>query len=59
MSPTKHLSPARNLLHMIVEKDAQTLKFGTSSYTVWIKEDGEPDIQTMKVSKSKRIKYGK
>ena len=55
----KTLSQSRNLLHMIVEKDAQTLRFGTFSYTVWIKEDGEPDIKTLKVSKSKRIKYGK
>lgn len=44
---------------MIVEKDAQVLRYGTSSYTIWIKEDGEPDIKTLKVSKSKRIKYGK
>lgn len=44
---------------MIIEKDAQTLKYGTSSYTVWIKEDGEPDIKTLKVSKSKRIKYSR
>lgn len=44
---------------MIVEKDAQTLKYGTASYTVWINENGEPDINTLKVTKSKRLKYGK
>lgn len=55
----KTLSKSKQMLHMIVEKDAKTLRYGTSSYTVWIKEDGEPDIRTLKISKSKRIKYGK
>jgi len=53
----KTLSQSKNLLHMIVEKDAQTLRYGTCSYTIWIKENGEPEIKTLKVSKSRRIKY--
>lgn len=57
MSHTKTLSKNKTQLHMIVEKDVQTLKFGTSSYTVWINEVGEPDIKTLKVTKSRRIKY--
>lgn len=51
------MSKSRETLHMIVEKDTQQLVYGTSSYTVFIKPDGEPDIKTLKVSKSRRIKY--
>lgn len=53
----KKLSRAQVLFHMIIEKDASTMGFGTSSYTIWIDERGEPVIKTLKVTKGKRIKY--
>lgn len=45
--------------HMIIEKDVQQLGFGTSSYTIFVDAMGEPDIKTLKVTKSRRKKYGK
>lgn len=53
----KPLSKSRTVLHAIIEKDAQTIQFGTISYTIFVKEDGEPDLKTLKINKSKRIKY--
>lgn len=50
-------SDAHILFHAIVEKDAQQLQFGTTSYTIFINERGEPVLSTLKVTKSKRKKY--
>lgn len=44
---------------MIVERDAQKIVFGTLSYTIFIDENGEPQIKTLKVNKARRLKYGK
>lgn len=55
----KNLSHNKHILHGIIEKDAQTIVFGTISYTIFIKPDGEPDITSLKVTKSRRRKYGK
>lgn len=53
----KNLSLTKQLLHMVVEKDALTMGFGSSSYTVYINEKGDPVLKTLKVSRSRRIKY--
>ena len=42
---------------MIIEKDAQSMEYGMSSYTVFVKPDGEPDLKSLKITKSKRRKY--
>lgn len=55
----KNLSQNKNTFHGIIEKDAQSISFGTISYTIFINADGEPNIKSLKVTKSKRIKYGK
>lgn len=59
MSHLKHLTIKQNLFHAIVERDAQQIGFGTISFTVKVDENGDPIINTLKVSKSKRRKYGK
>lgn len=59
MSPLKHLTIKQHLFHAIVERDAQQIGFGTISFTVKIDDEGNPIINTLKVSKSKRRKYGK
>jgi len=53
----KNLSKNSTILHAIIEKDVQVMQFGTISYTIFIDADGEPNIKTLKVTKSKRIKY--
>jgi hypothetical protein len=53
------LSKAKILLHMLIEKDAQDMGFGTSSFTLQIDEQGEPVVHTLKVTSAARIKYGK
>jgi hypothetical protein len=44
---------------MLIEKDAQDMGFGTSSFTLQIDEQGEPVVHTLKVTSAARIKYGK
>jgi hypothetical protein len=53
----RNLNKNRSTFHGIIEKDARMIKFGTISYTIFVGEDGEPQIKTLKVNKSKRIKY--
>lgn len=53
------LNKARLLLHMIIEKDAQKMVFGTSSFTLQIDDEGNPVMSTLKVTSAKRLKYGK
>lgn len=43
---------------MIIEKDAQTMGYGMSSYTIFVEGNGEPNLKTLKITKSKRKKYG-
>jgi hypothetical protein len=53
------LSKNRVMLHMIIEKDAQALSYGTSSFTLQISSTGEPLLDTLKVTSAQRTKYGK
>jgi hypothetical protein len=55
----KTLSLTKQLLHILIEKDALLTMFGSSSYTVRIDEQGNPIIKTLKVNKSRRYKYAK
>jgi hypothetical protein len=55
----QNLSKDKTLFHMIVEKDAIESGYANISYTVYIDLKGEPVLKTLKVTKSKRIKYGK
>lgn len=54
----KNQSKSSTILHAIIEKDVNVMKYGTVSYTVFVK-NGDPVISTLKITKSKRIKYGK
>jgi len=53
----KPLSRSKTLFHALIERDVQAIVYGTISYTVKIDQLGNPEIQTLKVTKSKRIKY--
>lgn len=53
----KTLSLTKQLLHILIEKDALLTMYGSSAYTVWIDEQGNPVIKTLKVSRSRRYKY--
>ena len=53
------LSKSKIVLHMIVEKDAQTMMYGASSFSIMIDKEGNPVIKTLKVTSSRRLKYGK
>lgn len=53
------MSKARLILHSIIERDAQTMQYGTSSFTVQVDKKGDPIIKTLKITSAKRIKYGK
>lgn len=43
----------------MVERDADSIVFGQITYTLQVDDRGEPVIATLKVTKSKRKKYGK
>jgi len=51
------ISKAKTLFHAMIEKDAQELQYGTSAYTIFINNNGEPVLSSLKVTKSKRKKY--
>lgn len=53
------LNHKKALFHAVVEKDATEMQYGTIAYTVKIDLEGNPDLSTLKISKNKRIKYGK
>lgn len=55
----KKLIDGNTFVHMVVEGNALDMGYGTASYTVLVGENGEPKIETLKVTKSKRKKYGK
>jgi len=44
---------------MLVEKEARTMRYGQSSFTVFIDWKGRPLIPSLKVTRAKRTKYGK
>lgn len=53
----QNLNHKKALFHAIVEKDATEMQYGTLSYTIFIDENGNPNLETLKISKNKRIKY--
>lgn len=51
------LNRNKALFHAIVEKDVTLLEYGTIAYTVFVNKEGNPVLDTLKVSKNRRIKY--
>lgn len=51
------LNKNKTLFHAIIEKDAMAIQYGTIAYTVYVDSEGNPDINTLKVSKNRRKKY--
>lgn len=51
------LNHKQALFHAVVEKDVTLIQYGTLSYTVFVDENGNPNMDTLKISKNKRIKY--
>lgn len=51
------ISRAKTLFHMMIERDAKDLQYGSASYTIFINKDGEPVMSSLKVTRNKRKKY--
>lgn len=50
------MTKQKALFHAIVEREADSLSFGSVSFDVLIK-DGQPVIETLKITRAKRVKY--
>lgn len=58
MNQQKDWSYEKTFLHAIIEKKAQTLKYGNITVYVFLK-NSEPQLKTLKVVGSKRRKYNR
>jgi len=58
MTHSQDWSYEKTFLHAIIEKKAQTLKYGNITVYVYLK-NSEPQIKTIKMIGSKRRKYNK
>lgn len=54
----KKLIDGTTFVHMVLEKLSGEMKYGQASFTVMIDDNGEPLVDTLKVTTSKRKKYG-